>query len=290
MLNIEFAGSKYELPERWSEVDTERLPQLLQLTFFTPPTPESFHEIVRLTLGIRQKVWKKLMQTHFGPSVGKKARQANAVVLHTLKHQLRWMQKEAIHKQPFPTLELDFGHSWLLPETDFLTMSFGELTDAYIHFLIWIRQLVQGDEHLDLLVATLCRPGQTGDYQAAPGWNGDHREPYNEFNAKERAKLLAPIQPGTSILGRKMAVLLFFTGNLENVMARYQLSGSEAGEPEQYPGQAWVKNSHLLASKGIFGNIDQTKAANLHDVLLFLEENRKDILAEIEHRKQQDSN
>ncbi|GAB4050406.1 hypothetical protein [Spirosoma litoris] len=284
MLTIEFAGSSYQLPESWSEVDPERLPQLLQLTFFTPPTPDSFHETLRLTLGIRQKVWKKLMQTHFGPGVGKKAKQANAVVLHTLKHQLRWMQKEAIHKQPFATLELDFGHTWLLPETDFLTMSFGELTDAYIHFLIWIRQLIQGDEHLDLLVATLCRPARTGDYQAAPGWNGDHREPYNEFNAKERAKLLAAIEPGL-----KMAVLLFFVGNLEKVMGRYELSGGEAGEPDQYPGQAWVKNSHLLAAKGIFGNLDQTKAANLHDVLLFLEENRKDILAEIEHRKQEET-
>lgn len=284
MQTIEFAGKAYKLPEKWNEVDTERLPQLLQLTFFTPPTPESLLEVVRLTLGIRPKTWKALMQTHFGPKVGKKTRQANAIVLHTLKHQLRWMPTEAMQEQPFPSLELDFGQEWLLPETGFLTMSFGELTDTYIHFLIWVQQLVKGDEHLDLLVATLCRPEREGDYQAAPDWNGDRRKPYNEFTTKHRARLLADVEPGV-----KMAVLLFFVGNLENVLARYEISGGEGGEPDQYPGQAWIKNQHLLAAKGIFGNIDQTKAANLHDVLLFLEENRKDILAEIEHRKQQET-
>ncbi|WP_020603140.1 hypothetical protein [Spirosoma spitsbergense] len=284
MQPIQLDGQAYELPERWSELDPERIPQLLQLVYFAPATPESFHEKIRLVLGLRKKAWLKLMQKHFGPTVGKRAKEANALVLHTLKSQLRWMETEPIQEQPFASLELDFGHTWLLPETGFLTMSYGELTDAYVYFLVWIRQLVKGDEYLDLLVAAICRPARAGDYQSAPDWNGDHRELYNEFTAKERAKLLATLEPG-----HKMAVLLFFAGNMEHVLARYELGGGEAGEPEQYPGQSWIKNSHLLATKGIFGNLEQTKAANLHDVLIFLEENRKDILAEIEHRKQQDA-
>jgi len=280
MQTIHLAGQAYQAPQAWNEVDPERLPQLLQLVYFTPDTAEKPHLLLQLGLNIRPKAWTTLMQIHFGPKVGKKARAANAVVLHTLLHQFRWMQTEPIHQAPFSHLEAS-GQKLLLPEADFLTMSYGELTDAYIHFLVFIRQLVRGNEHLDLLVATLCRPKRAGDYWNAPDWNGDHREPYNEFTAKERAKHLATVSPG-----HKMAVLLFFAGNLQRVLARYEIFQGD-GEPEQYPGQGWVKNAHLLAKKQVFGTIDQTKAANLHDVLLFLEENKKDLLAEIEHRKQQ---
>ncbi|MGF7217478.1 hypothetical protein GGR92_003652 [Spirosoma lacussanchae] len=284
MQTIQFDGQAYQLPEAWQELDPNHLPELVQLVYFTPQTEETSHTLLRIVLGIRRKRWQTMMQTHFGPKVGQRARRANAIVLHTLKHQLRWLYTEPIRQQPFTSLELDFGLELLLPEAGFYTMSYGELTDAYIHFLVYIRQLVQGQKHLDLLVATLCRPRRAGNYQAAPDWNGDHREPYNEHQAKERAKLLAHVEPGY-----KMAVLLFFLGNMQQILERYELWGQEEGEPEEYPGQGWVKNSHLLAGKGIFGNIDQTKAANVHDVLLFLEEHRKDLLADIAHRNQQEA-
>lgn len=281
MLDITLDGQPYKVPQGWHEVDPNVLPQLLQLVYFAQGTPDALHERIRLTLGIRAKAWKKLMQTHFGPAVGKKKREANAVVLHNVLHLLRWMKTDPIHQQPFRALpEMDFVPELLLPETGFLTMSYGELTDAYIHFLVWLHQLVTGDEHLDLLVATLCRPARDNAGLSSPTWNGDHREPYNEFTAKGRAKALAAMEPGY-----KMAVVLFFTGNMRNVLERYEIFGGE-GEPEQYPGQGWVKNQHLLAEKGIFGNIDQTKAANLHDVLLYLEEHRKDVLAEIEANRE----
>ncbi|MBN8820766.1 MULTISPECIES: hypothetical protein [unclassified Spirosoma] len=282
MQTIHLDGKAYQLPERWSEVDQERLPQLLQLVYFTPPTGEVYHEIIRLALNISGKPWRKLMQTHFGPNVGRRTRQANAIVLHTLKTLLRWLETEPIQEQPFKRLELDMGVDLLLPEAGFLTMSFGELTDAYIHFLVWIRQLVQGDEHLNLLVATLCRPIRTDDYQNDPDWNGDYRERYSEFTTKQRAKLVSLLEPGY-----KMAVVLYFAGNLQQVLERYRLVEGEDGEPEEYPGQSWIKNQHLLAEKGIFGNIAQTKAANLHDVLLFLEEHQKDVMREMAQKREE---
>lgn len=282
MLSIELDGQPYQLPQSWSEVNTQRLPQLLQLIYFTPTTPDTIHQIIRLSLNMRAKAWAKLMHKHFGPQVGKKARQANAIVVHELKHALRWMYTEPIHKQPFPSLAVD-NQAYLLPEADLLTLSFGELTDAYIHFLVFIRQLVPGDEHLNLLVATLCRPRRPGHYTTAPDWNGDHREDYNEFTAKERAKSVASLEPG-----HKMAVLLFFAGNMQRFMDKYAVfgGGDTDAEPEQYPGQGLLKNAHLLAEKGIFGTMNQTKATNVHEVFLFLEEHRQDILNEIEQRKQ----
>jgi hypothetical protein len=287
MRTIKLDGKAEQLPESWPDVAPEKIPELLQLIYFGTNSPADSHELIRTALQIPLKRWRAMMQKHFGPGVRAKTKEANAVVLHELKHALKWMYLEPIHHQPFPKIEMDFGLELLLPEADFLTMSYGELTDAYIHFLVYIRQLIPGNQHLDLLVATLCRPeratpGRTGDYQNSLEWDGDHREPYNEFTAKERAKLVALLEPGY-----KMAVLLFFAGNMQRVLDRYALFADGDGEPEEYPGQGWVKNSHLMASKNIFGSINQVKAANLHDVLLFLEENKKDLLAEIEQHKQQ---
>jgi hypothetical protein len=46
----------------------------------------------------------------------------------------------------------------------------------------------------------------------------------------------------------------------------------------------------LLAEKAIFGTMEHTKAANVHDVFLFLEENKKDVKEQIRQQKSNDSN
>ncbi|MVM35295.1 hypothetical protein GO755_35060 [Spirosoma sp. HMF4905] len=117
-----------------------------------------------------------------------------------------------------------------------------------------------------------CRPERTGEYGLEPSWNGDKRQLYNEFTSREMAKKLAGME-----LSQKQLVLLYFAGNMQKVLARYELFDGEEGDPEEYPGQGWLKNQHILAEKGIFGTMQQAKEANLHDVLLFLEENKKDI-------------
>lgn len=281
MPEIKFNGQAKTLPGSWKEVKPEHLPQLLQLVYFTPDTPEKYHHMLQILLDMGGKQWRALMRKHFGPGVGKKVKQANAIVLHELIHQVKWMSQELTTERPHEALQYK---NWrlLLPEEDFLTMSFGELSDAYIHFLVWIKQIVPGDAHLDLLVATICRPERSGEYWLEPAWNGDKRVLYNEFSAREMAKNLAGME-----LSQKQMALLYFAGNMQKVLARYALFDGEAGEPEKYPGQGWLKNQHILAEKGIFGTMQQAKEANLHDVLLFLEENKKDINAANERQKQE---
>ncbi|WP_461073964.1 hypothetical protein [Spirosoma horti] len=229
------------------------------------------------------------MQKHFSPKLGHKARKANAIVLYDLSRSLRWMETEPIQKQPFTHIDIklerfirpDETLRLLLPEERFYTMTYGELTDAYIHFLTYIRQLVPGSEHLNLLIATLCRPERPELEKAAKDWNGDAREAYNEFIAKERASLVSTLDEGV-----KMTILLYFAGNLKSILDQYQaFSEGGSSEPEEYPAQGFVKNQHLLAQKGIFGTLQETKSANVHEVLLFLEENSKDLLAEAERNK-----
>jgi len=162
-------------------------------------------------------------------------------------------------------------------------MTYGELTDAYVHFMVFLRQIVPGDEHLNLLVATVCRPLRQGMYTADTTWNGDHREPYNEYIAKQRTASVNEVD-----YAQRMAILLYFAANLKAIMNRYAVFASEAEADtvaEDYPGQSMLKNQHLLAEKHIFGGVLQTKEANAHEVMLFLEENRKDLLARIEREK-----
>ncbi|MCX6216571.1 hypothetical protein [Spirosoma sp.] len=279
MIQINLDNQNYNLPQSWADVPPERLAELLRLVYFTPGTGDYYLEIIRLALNVKPRVWKALMQKHFSPKIGKKARAANAIVLHDLYRFLGWMETEPIQKQPFPSIAVK-GLTLLLPEEKFLTMSYGELTDAYIHFLVYLRQLVPGNDHLHLLISTICRPARSKAGKGA-NWNGDEREAYNEFIVKQRAKAVAELDEGV-----KMAILLYFAGNMKAVLEQYQIFGEEGSESEEeYPGQGFVKNTHLLAQKGIFGTLNETKAVNLHEVLLFLEEHSKDLLAEAERKK-----
>ena len=108
-----------------------------------------------------------------------------AVVVASLVQLLAWCWEKPMDKQPFPSITV--GRSeWLLPEAGFVTMSFGELTDLYIHLQAFIQQTIAGDERLDYLVATACRPRRQRGYTTDPTWNGDNRELYNEFQTRKR--------------------------------------------------------------------------------------------------------
>ncbi|UHG90107.1 hypothetical protein [Spirosoma oryzicola] len=275
---ITLDGIDYELPEAWDEVNQERLPNLIELVYLTPESGQMHHALIQLALNIRPRVWKKLHKTHFSPDLPDSVRYANAEVLGQLVAWLSWMWLKPMNKPPFAQLQVD-GHAWLLAEPDFMSMSYGELTDLYIHLQAFVEQLVPGEERLNYLVATACRPRPKRGYTLQPGWNGDHREEYNEFLVRERVKLAAKID-----YRDRLAVMLYVAATIKNLMNRYALFESESTStasdalPEAYSGQSFIKNAHLLAEKGIFGNLKQTQQANVHEVLLFLEEHRNDLL------------
>lgn len=285
MTRIELDGVHYNLPESWDEIDTVRLPKLIELVYLVPESGRLYHTLLQVSLGIRPKAWQKIHQRHFGPKLSANVRRKNAEVLQQIVSMLAWLWTVPMDRQPFTHINVDGagfdGHSWLLPEPDFMSMSYGELTDVYIHLQAYIQQITPGEEELDYLVATVCRPRRARGYTASPDWNGDHREPYNEFVVRERVKLVTGL-PFTT----KMAVLLYVASTIKNVMGKYALfddtaenSGSSGSAGEAYTGQGFIKNQHLLAEKGIFGNMKQTQQANAHEVLLFLEEHRADLLA-----------
>lgn len=282
MQAIWIADKVYQFPQKWEEVPRKNLPKLIELVYLKGDAGTSYHEILRIVMRKTDKGWAKFCNKYFGMHLVKRVREANALVLHDAFRALTWMYSEAMDVKPFDYISLGGNDTYILPDPDFYALSFGELSDAYVHTQAYVKQLIPGEERLNLLVATLCRPAQKGNYSNDPNWNGDSREPYNEFVAKERAKIFEtecdPVM--------KTEVLIYFAACLNNLFESYDIfSDDENSVGEDYPGQGLFKNQHLLAQKGIYTGLNGVKQANVHEVLLFLQEHKADIMEQIEREK-----
>lgn len=276
MKQVTLSSKSYALWETWTEVPKAILPQVLRLLYVESASGQTYHQLLRLALGYSEKEWKRLMKHYFSPKLEDTQREQNAEVLAEVLNYLKWMWTQELTIKPFLCLEVENQTFWL-PDDDFLTMSYGELTDAYIHAQAFIEQLVEGDERLNYLMATLCRPERPNKEAIDENWNGDVREAYNEHTSRLRVKLWE-----TADYSDKILVLMWFLGALKDFTERFQVWDEEANGPlpeDEYPGQSWIKNQHLLSEKQIFGGMSATKKANVHEVFTFLEEHKKDMIA-----------
>lgn len=282
MQEITLSGQVFKLPENWQEVEYKQLPQLLRCLYVLPESGSTYHEIIRICLGYSQKEWKKLMQRFYSRKRTPEQIDQTTEALQVVLSLVSWMWKSELIVPPFKSIQVN-GQRWLLFEEGLKSMSFGELTDAYIHAQAFVKQLVEGEERLNLLVATVCRPERSGDYLQDPEWNGDEREEYNEHIVRRRADQL------TGILStEKILVLVYFLGSVKDFFSYFDLvddDGFAPPVPEEFPGQSLVKNQHLLSQKQVFGSMENTKKANVHEVFQFLEEHHKDVKAEIARSK-----
>ncbi len=281
MIKIKLNGVAKKLPQSWQEAEQKLIPKLMEQLFLKPENGETYHEILRLVLGYGSKSWKKLMSNYFGKSNTEDEKQESSEALQELLRMVSWMWQEPLTIVPMPSFMFD-GVMYLLPVHDFLTVSWGEIKDAYVHCEIFSRQLIEGEKHLNLLVMTLCRPKRTDDYENSH-WNGDLRETYNEYITARRAEAIEKLDFAT-----KLSVLLFFVGTIKKLLGQYDIyySGENAGNSkEDFPGQGFEENTLLLAEKHIFGNYKETIATNCHNIFLALERNKKIVEAEMEARR-----
>ena len=266
MKKIPLHPHTYDLPESWQELPLERLPRVVEVAFLKRESAFTYHALFRAVLGIEERDYRRMMNRYFGRHVSDKTREKNAQELHLLLMSLRWIWQTDLTQRPFGYLQIG-KERWLLPDEDFKTMSWGELSDAFVHSKAYAEQLEPGESRLYQLIATLCRTARSG---RGDDWNGDEREPYNPHLVEKRVSQVAQLPAAT-----QAAIYLWFIGTMNAVFGMYELFGDGPSKGEDYPGQSFVKNTFTLAEKGIFGSVPQTRAANLHEVFLFLEENNK---------------
>lgn len=278
-------GREIKLPDGWPDVSEAMLPKLVELLFVRPENGDTYLELLRVVCGFTTGEWKQLHRTCFAPDLSEEVRENNAEVLQTLLTQIRWMWTSDFTRKPFQSVHRE-GVEYLLPEEAFRSMTYGEMVDAFVHAHTFCKQLIPGPERLHYLLATILRPRRKGDYTNQEGWNGDHREAYNVSVSKERVDLFVDM-PFVNQIG----VLVYFLGSLKDFFSQYELYEEDTIEAnvaeDEYPGQSMIKNLHFLAGKGIFGNQQQTKNTNVHEVFLYLEEHKKDIKEEIANLKKQ---
>ena len=282
MQQVLINGQVFKLPENWQEVEYKHLTELLKNLYVLPESGSTYHTILRIVLGYDQKQWKKLMRHFFAKHRSLEDQLETTETLSKLLRIISWMWTGDLTVSPFESVKID-GQKYVLFQPGFISMSFGELADAYIHAQAFIKQLVEGEERLNMLVATVLRPERAGDYKNDPSWNGDPREDYNEHIARERGDIFKGEH-----LDKKIMILVYFLGSVKNFFSYFDLfdnDGSAPPVPEEFPGQSMIKNQHLLSEKHIFGGMKATKQANVHDVFQFLEEHNKDVKAEIARSK-----
>lgn len=292
MLEIKLGGLPFKLPENWEDVvalenGKDKIPELLKYIYVLPESGSTYHSILRVVLGYSHKKWKRLMIQFFGKKCTDANREASAEALANVLGVLSWMWKTDLLQRPFESIKVK-SKDWLLFESGFKTMSFGELTDAFIHAQAFVKQIVEGEERLNLLVATVCRPERQGNYRTFSAWNGDEREDYNEHISIWRSKFLED-----QLLSEKIIILVYFLSNVKEFFSFFDLfsdDGTSPPVPEEYPGQSLIKNQHLLSGKGIFGGMAATQKANVHEVFTFLEEHHKDVKDEIARQKAANQN
>lgn len=286
MKKVILSGKEYTLWESWQEIPAKQLPEILRLLYASPANGESYHEILRIILGYRKHDWEKLMRHYFGTHRSEAVRQANAEVLSDLLLTVSWMWKTDLTVRPFESVMVE-GIEHILPVDGFEKLAYGELTDAYIHLRAYLDQLIEGEERLHYLMAVLCRPRLDGDYTSEVGWNGDHRQPYNKHLIKRRASAWESVDYAT-----KVSILVWFVGSLKDFLSHFEIwdDSPTPTKEDDYPGQSWIKNQHLLSEKQIFGGMAQTEAANVYDVFQFLEEYTKDQIAKRKAQQNNDSN
>jgi hypothetical protein len=275
MKDIILGNQGFRLPENWQEVDRRLLPRLLRLLYVLPETGETYHELLRISLGYTPRQWGRLMNHFLGPDRSDAQREASALALADTLNQIGWMWRADLTVRPFASVTAGGEQEWLVFEENFRSMSFGEMTDAYIHAQAYIKQLEAGDRRLDLLIATIARPERAGDYANDPAWNGDRREDYNPHLSTRRAEL-AGLVPWE----QKIGLLMYFIGSAKDFMARFDIWADDGAAPpteESFPGQSLLKNQHLLSEKGVFGTMKETKAENVYEIFQFLEEHHQDL-------------
>lgn len=266
MTPIQIGSARYNKADTWAEVAPIYIGRLLLLARFDQAdrVRPIWEEIVRICLNMPVKNWEKLT--------------LSIEQWKTLKAECAWVFTEPVSKtQPYKY----FVHKkvvYYLPDSNHDTTTALEIAWANMYYLQFAHPANPDLSALDRLIATLCRP-QRHDWNAFkkhPNFNGDRREPFNDFLTTQRALQLSDLPIET-----RVAILTFFQANNNDFMEEFEeMFGKPDGPPRYGNGEGWLTMIKNIAKTGTFGNFDAVCSQPARLVWLFALDDKLDLDAQ----------
>jgi hypothetical protein len=244
---------KINLPENWNELSRKQLLRGMAI-LFTATDPARLHLQLLRILGL-PKSWLLALDAW------------QVVELKTLTS--FFLENNTLTSQLLPAIRLPFlkgFRRFVGPKERFRNLLFLEFIFADTYYLHWLQ--TQNDELLLKLVATLYRPQTWFHFfkKRQPTYSGDARQEFNEHLVADRAAKMKHLP-----LPVKMAIATWYRGCRNQMEQDYPNVFSSENQEEAKGKGGWEPVFRNMAG-GKFGDINQTRNANLHTVLAEMDE------------------
>lgn len=254
---IKIGKNTYQKSNTWSDVSPEFIGRLLLLSRL----PENMR---------KREIWEEIVRICLNMSLN----QWNVLVLSIeqwklLKTECNWVFTEKIpNRKPFASFFYN-ETQYYLPDANYDNTTAIEIAWANKYYLQFAHPTTPDTTALDKLIATLCRPQRANwnAWKKNPSFDGDRREPFNDYLTTQRASELADLPFET-----KCTILMYFQAMNNDFMSEFsELFGSGPAAPPRYGnGEGWLTMLKTIAQKGTFGNFSEVSKQPARLVWLFV--------------------
>lgn len=249
MHQIQIASSKFTLPEKQEELDSQQLKTYVESVYSLETKIQKQYDFLMASIkASHQRLINKLTK----------------VQLAQLLDCVSWINEEL---SPEPILK-EFTYkkvSYYSPLERMRSSALAEFVfaDAYL------QKIAEGEEYLNLVLACLYRPKEKKSRKK------DKREKFDTDSLELRAEELKGVDTAV-----KLSCLYFFIAVKKYIHSRYGIlfEKIESEEETEEGGNefSWSETMMGIAESGVFGDLEKVKYSNLHEILMYLSKKEKE--------------
>lgn len=258
-------NSRYQLPEKWSEIPKTAWPAICMYLLAGNSESARLHLTYLLLRKARSR--KRVNKDIFYL--------LSPAQLEMISGLVSWLFSEKITAPPLQYFRIR-RKKYYLPQAELKYISVAEYAFADFYFEMYKEAAESGapldaEDYLNSLISTLCRPlDKRIDPKDPDTFKGDLRQKYNGVLAERNKPLIAQLPVAT-----KLAVLMFFSGCKSHLHEQYKglvwmdmhdkegkpVINAKPGQPQE-----WIDLTFTL-SGGKFGSLNETMETPLDTVL-----------------------
>ena len=192
----------------------------------------------------------------------------SALQVDTLSRKLEWLTTESdLSVNKIPVIRVGL-RKYYGPEDKLFNLTFNEYQSAENYYLAFNK--LREVKYLDMLVATLYRPrikNLRGELRK-PSFNGDIREPFNDYLTQRRVKKVSRLN-----IAYKWVVFQFFSGSVCHLQKTYSLVFQELGGSPDSLSKVYQQTMLIEYLKGENINADPLKE-NVYQIMARFQRDR----------------